>query len=1371
MRKVYTWLIPMVLMSFMLTGLHAQTPVAQYPFTGKANDITAFGNDASVNGAYLTNDRFNIANRAFGFDGEMSYIVAPNASHLQTPHVSVSFWIRVNDLPDQGEVFLLSHGGWQERWKISLPSHGKPVWTTNHTGGISDMDSGDGNALTEGQWNHLVMVHDGSKDYIYLNGVLAAEKDVVGDLNSTTYPFGMGYDPIGGGLFFNGVLDEVTIWDSALDASQVAALFDAESVQPSFPNGEVAHYSFNGNLLDESEYMNHAEGRLIEFIPDRFGFGDEAVHFPVDDATVTADHSYQLNSQAVSVAFWVNPSDLPGTGEYYIASHGGWQERWKISLPPHGKMVWTTNYAGGISDMDAGDGKELVPGVWTHAVFVHDGAKDRIYINGVLAAEKDVVGSLNETTHPLGIGYDPIDNANHFTGGSMDEFIIYNYALTDQEILDLYNEQNTAPIIPGDLVAEFDFSGDFEDDTQFDNDATSKGASLSHDRFGYANNAAYLDGTASVDVPNSVQYASDYTTVSFWVNLDELPGTGEVYLASHGGWQERWKISLPSHGKPVWTTNHTGGISDMDSGDGNALVPGTWTHVVMSHGPAQDKIYINGVLANSKDVGNPLNKTSHPFGIGYDPIDGVNYMKGHIDEVRLYNRDLTDQEVLDLYNDQNSPPIFVGNVVADYPFNGNGRDESAYNNHGRVNGATASRDRFGRANHALYFDGSDDVTAQNSRQLNTPHATVAFWVNVNTLPGTGESYLVSFGGWQERYKISLPTHGKPVWTTNHSNGISDMDSGDGNELVPGAWTHLAFVHDGTKDYIYMDGELAAEKDVVGDLDNTTHPLAFGYNVIDGGSYFDGVMDDVLIYNQALSAAEIAALYAEQSSAPVITDNEPPCAPLDLRGDVSFTNVTLSWTPAVDDDSGVAGYNVYIDGVLNQTTTETTVYLSELAALTTYVFGVSAVDSAGNESLISSISVMTGMDETPDTEAPSTPANLVVTAGSNSAVFSWDPSVDNVGVAGYVVFVDGNFIDSLAGDQTSIFIGGLDASTLYTFEVYAFDFAGNDSEIAFITESTTDPIDTGEPGLVAHYAFEGNADDSTPYNNHGTIGGNPVFEPVTNRPDASGMAIVFDGDADSVLAPNAVQLISDYATVGFWVRVDDQNLADAEAYIIDFGNWDERWKISLPQHLKIVWTTNSKNAQFDHFISDMDSGDGNELVLGFWWYVTMVHDGTDDIIYIDGQEVNRKPVNGTLNSTARPLGMGNNPDNGGQYFHGALDEVKIYNRALTSDEVLKLYEDGFVNVKDLQEVKKYVEIIYPNPTLNDVTIKHGFGATHDLVIRIFDQNGRQVEAHKVDAGDMDSGVISMDVANLQGGMYSLNFVLGGKNLGSIPFVKQ
>src|SRR5678810_70507 len=147
------------------------------------------------------------------------------------------------------------------------------------------------------------------------------------------------------------------------------------------------------------------------------------------------------------------------------------------------------------------------------------------------------------------------------------------------------------------------------------------------------------------------------------------------------------------------------------------------------------------------------------------------------------------------------------------------------------------------------------------------------------------------------------------------------------------------------------------------------------------------------------------------------------------------------------------------------------------------------------------------------------------------------------------------------------------------------------------------------------------------------------------------------------------------------------------------------------------------------------------------------DGTSDIIYLDGQEVNRVPVLGTLNSTARPFIMASDAVEGGRYFHGALDEVKIYNKALTGDEITQLYETGVTAIGDVpNEVKKYVDVIYPNPTADQLLIKHGFGSTQDLLIRVFDVSGREISSSKIDAKDMQNGQIRLNVAGINTGMY-------------------
>lgn len=1349
--------------------LQGQTPIASYPFDGSAKDVSFTHNHAVVNGAVLSADRFGWANKAFYFDGVQSTLQAPNLSVLNTLKTTVSFWVRVKALPTQGEVFLLSFGGWQERWKISLPSHGKPVWTTNHTNGISDMDSGDGNTLVAGVWKHVVFVHDGTKDLIYMNGVKVAEKAVVGNLSNTSKPFGIGFNAVDGGNFFNGDLDELNVFGNALSAEEITALYATQSAAPLLAKGLLSHYAFLGNTKDQGILANHAEGKDLTARTDRFGFGNFSYRFNGTSSELTAPATAPLNSPKASISFWVKVNKLPANGEAFLLSNGGWQERWKISLPSHGKPVFTTNYANGISDMDSGDGNALVPGTWTHVVMVHDSLKDIIYLNGVLVNSKNVVGNLNATKFPLGIGYNPIDGGNFFDG-DLDEVQLYNTDLSLQQVKDLYTAQSTSPVAPSPLVADFKFAGNFQDGTAFKNDGVSSGAALSTDRFDLANNAVIFNGAEHVDVANSVAYNSPKTTISFWINVKAFAGSGEYYVLSHGGWQERWKISLPSHGKPVFTTNYTSGISDMDSG--TPLTLNTWTHVVMVHDSLKDIIYFDGAKVNEKAVVGSLNATKYDLALGYSNIDNNNFFKGSLDDLQLYNRALSALEVTDLFNVQKAATLVAGDLVAEYDFNGNGEDATAYHNHANLGKAVLDKDRFNKSNKALLLDGkTTEVSASNSAQLNSDFTTVSFWTKINSLPGNGEAFLLSFGGWQERWKISLPSHGKPVWTTNYEGGISDMDSGEGNALATGKWTQVAMVHNGTQDKIFINGKPVASKNVPGKLNKTTKPLGIGFNIIDGGSVLDGELDDILIFKKALSDAQIDSLYNAQAIAPVLSDTIAPDAPLNLVASAQNTTVALDWRDA-SDNVGVTAYNIFQDGKKIATTAISQAVVMGLKPLTSFVFGVSALDAAGNESKLTSTTIVTGEDASPDTNAPTKPGALKADVGTFTVVLSWVASTDDRQVAGYVVLVDGKVVDTLAATATSFVVSGLEAVTPYTFEVYAFDKAGNNSDYADVTVTTKPKLVTSEPGLVAWYPFEGNANDATPYNNHGVIGGNPVFETVKNRLRPGGTALKFDGVKDSVLVPNGVQLISDFTTVSFWIRVDSINAKDAESYIIDFGHWDQRFKISLPQHKRIVWTTNSKNTQFPNFISDMDAKDGNELLLGDWWHVTMVHDGKDDVIYIDGKEVNRKPAAGVLNPTTRPMGIGNNAVDGGQYFIGALDELKIYNVALTTAEIARLYQNGVTSLKDLQaDFGRYIRVAYPNPAVNEVSIKHTLPGNQDLLVRVLDLSGRQLGAFKFDKGSLGSGNLTLNVANYPTGTYLANFILGGKNMGSVKFIKE
>ena len=1348
-------------------GLQAQTPVAQYSFTGNANDQSVNGNHAVVNGATLTQDRFNLSNRALSFDGIQSSVRANNAAQLNTANTTISFWVKVNKLPVTGEAFILSHGGWQERWKISLPSHGKPVFTTNAVGGIKDMDT-DSVSLPVGIWRHLVMTHDGANDKIYVNGVLKNSKPATGNLNNTTKGFGIGYDPIDTTNYFNGALDEVSLFNTALTAAEITALYTAQSTAPAVTNERVASYSFNGSGLDSSAYGNQGVLTNVSATTDRFGFGSKAYSFNGTSSAIKAANSSPLNSANTTVSFWVKVNALPVTGEAFLLSYGGWQERWKISLPAHGKPVFSTNNVGtGNSDMDSGDGNTLTVGVWKHVVMTHDGANDKIFIDGVKKASKAVTGALKSTVNPLGIGYDPIDGGSFFNG-SLDEVQVYNYALSEADVTTLYTNQSLSPATATDIIADYKLNGNGKDDTQFGNTATGKATAVAS-RFNYGSNAMSFNGTKtdSLIASNSVVQQSDFTTISFWVKVNALPASGEVFMLSNGGWQERWKISVPAHGKPVFSTKNAAGANvDMDS-DSVPLPIGAWRHVVMVHDGATNKVFINGLLKKSVASVGALGKTKHPFGLGYDPIEGGANFNGSLDDIKLYNRALTDAEIAALYTAQSATPVIAGTLVAHYPFSNDGTDVTAYGNNATMTNAVPTTDRFNKSNKAFAFNNSV-AKAANSAPLNSANTTISVWVKVAALPASGEVFILSNGGWQERWKMSMPGHGKPVFSTKNAAGANvDMDS-DSVPLPVGQWRHVVATHDGTSNKVYINGLLKKSVASLGALGTTTKPLGLGYDPIDSSGFFNGALDEVQVYNVALTDAEVLALFNAQNTEGVVADTQAPSAPLNLAGAVSFTNVTLSWLPATD-NVGVVGYNVFRNKVLLFNTTNTSSLITGLIATTKYGFGVTAIDAAGNESVMSTVQVTTGLDPTPDTQAPSVPTNLAAQVGSNSVQLSWTASTDNRGVIGYIIFQDGAVIDTVLVPTLTKFVSGLLALTPYSFEVLAYDAAKNKSAKAEKTVTTSAALNTGEAGLIASYPFDDNANDATPYVNHGTIGGNPTFVAHTG---VAGKAIKFDGDKDSVLVKNAVQLISDYATVGFWIRVDSVNLANAEAYVIDFGHWDQRWKISLPQHLRIVWTTNSKNTLSNNFITDMDSGDGNEMTKGLWWHVTMVHDGVSNIVYVNGIETKKAATTGKLNSTARPLYFGCNGVDGGQYFNGALDNVKIYNKALTAAEVNKLFKTGTTPIAETNvDLLAVVKGISPNPVSDILTVKHAFTGNETVLVRVFDMVGRQIDAVSFGKNQIPTGQFSLNVGKYPQGAYMLNFVQDGQSIGSVKFMKE
>jgi chitodextrinase len=241
---------------------------------------------------------------------------------------------------------------------------------------------------------------------------------------------------------------------------------------------------------------------------------------------------------------------------------------------------------------------------------------------------------------------------------------------------------------------------------------------------------------------------------------------------------------------------------------------------------------------------------------------------------------------------------------------------------------------------------------------------------------------------------------------------------------------------------------------------TTSSTAFTFSTLDcGTAYAFGVV----AFNRAGARSQMAQITASTTlCAPPpppppppppspSADVSPPTTPTGLVPSSSTGSaISLAWSASAD-DVGVAGYDVYKNSSTAGNTSLTSYTVSGLACGTTYTLGVDAFDAAGNHS--GTATVTAGTAPCPDTSAPTAPTLLTPSgATSTSLSFAWNPSFDNVGVAGYGIYRNSSRVNTTTGLNYTL--TGLSCGTSYTIGVDAYDAAGNRSPQTALTMATT-----------------------------------------------------------------------------------------------------------------------------------------------------------------------------------------------------------------------------------------------------------------------------------------------------------------------------
>ena len=214
------------------------------------------------------------------------------------------------------------------------------------------------------------------------------------------------------------------------------------------------------------------------------------------------------------------------------------------------------------------------------------------------------------------------------------------------------------------------------------------------------------------------------------------------------------------------------------------------------------------------------------------------------------------------------PPAVVATIntnglVAYYPFSGNAKDESSYGNHGIVSGANLTNDRLGNANSAYHFyNSSIDIPASPSLSMHNAVSIVAWVMNdiqdqcQDIVNGDGIYRISAWWGNPHGYAFELMDPKQHI-VHEHMGFVANYS------LIPvlNQWNHIAATWDGTTMKIYRNGVLMGSADYSGTLSSLQGIVRIGMHHWQPICRFLGAIDEVFIFNRALSAAEVNGLYS------------------------------------------------------------------------------------------------------------------------------------------------------------------------------------------------------------------------------------------------------------------------------------------------------------------------------------------------------------------------------------------------------------------------------------------------------------------------------------------------------------------------------
>jgi hypothetical protein len=318
---------------------------------------------------------------------------------------------------------------------------------------ISEVNGG-GAVVSAGAWHHIAGTYDGSALQLYVDGQpYGYALSHTGNISAMSSNGFLAFGSEAGRLFcggccagrdFNGLIDELTIYNRALDASEIEDIYNADGAGKyifdcvTCPTNVVAWWPADGNANDIANGHNGSLVNGADFasgtVGQAFALNGTNQYVEVPDSTALTPTS------AITVEAWVKPR-LPFCTSWAPVikkegSGGGTANGFSLETSGSSAMLFWLYLSG--AGWTASPSATLTADTWSHFAGVYNGSAISIYLKGSLVGSISASGQIIASTNALQIGHDPVLTDRYFNG-YIDEPTIYARALSAQEIQSIYD--------------------------------------------------------------------------------------------------------------------------------------------------------------------------------------------------------------------------------------------------------------------------------------------------------------------------------------------------------------------------------------------------------------------------------------------------------------------------------------------------------------------------------------------------------------------------------------------------------------------------------------------------------------------------------------------------------------------------------------------------------------------------------------------------------------------------------------------------------------------------------------------------------------------------------------------------------------------